>query len=58
MWAGDSAVAIALGGHHTCVLLAGGGVKCWGWNYYGQLGTGDTRDRLSPANVSLGSGEG
>ncbi len=58
MWAGDSAVAIALGSGHTCALLAGGGVKCWGANGYGQLGTGDTSSRSSPVSVSLGSGEG
>ncbi len=52
------ASAIALGNSHSCTLLAGGGVKCWGYNDYGQLGTGDTSNRNSPVSVSVGSGEG
>lgn len=51
----------AVGGSHSCVVLAGS-VKCWGYNYYGQLGLGDTTNRgdkpndmgLSLAVVDLG----
>jgi hypothetical protein len=50
---GDSsiAIAIALGGFHSCIIAFGGGVKCWGSNSYGQLGIGTTSDAWSPVDV-------
>ena len=52
---GGTAVAIAVGFHHTCALLDDGTVSCWGRNYNGQLGDGTTGRKKSPTQtLSLG----
>lgn len=43
--AGTSALEVASGNSHTCARLAGGKLKCWGDNLFGQLGLGDTQRR-------------
>ncbi|KAJ1474415.1 hypothetical protein T484DRAFT_3264942 [Baffinella frigidus] len=47
---GRSAVALVLGHYHSCALLDDASVKCWGRNYDGQLGLGDTLKRGAGAN--------
>lgn len=46
------AVAISAGHMHTCAIKVRGDVYCWGFNDYGQLGTGDTDFHPSPTSVA------
>ena len=51
-------VALVAGLDHTCALLTGGGVDCWGYNDNGQLGTGGTFYTITPTGVmGLWAGE-
>ena len=36
---------ITAGANHTCALFTNARVKCWGFNSYGQCGTGDPQNR-------------
>jgi len=45
-------LAVGAGFGHTCALLTGGGISCWGYNAQGQLGDGTTYQRLIPGPVS------
>ena len=47
--------AIALGGAHSCALLANGTVKCWGLNTFGQLGDGTAVIKKAPVSVRTSS---
>ncbi len=48
----DVVRALELGTDHSCALLFGGQIKCWGDNSRGQLGNGSTASRSRPVEVS------
>ncbi len=54
----DTVSAIALGHHHACAILdSSGGLRCWGYNEYGQLGDETSENRSTPVDVvGLSSG--
>lgn len=37
---GTRALALGAGGRHTCAILPDGALRCWGQNWYGELGIG------------------
>ncbi len=58
---GGTPVQLRSGENHTCARLDTGDVRCWGYNGYGQLGTGDDNSlgdvpgELPPPSIALGA---
>lgn len=53
---GARATSLAAGVHHTCAVLESGKARCWGYGYYGSLGTNDggvVSDPSRQADVQL-----
>ncbi len=53
---GGPVVAIGLGERHSCAIITGGALKCWGYNNFGQIGIGESKQRTinAPVAVNLG----
>lgn len=48
---GGQVKQIDLGNEHSCAVLVNGNLQCWGYNCYGQLGTGDAINRSTPTTI-------
>jgi hypothetical protein len=53
--AGKTPVALTAGYSHSLALCADGTLVAWGYNFYGQLGNGNTTKSLVPLAVSTGA---
>jgi alpha-tubulin suppressor-like RCC1 family protein len=50
-------LSLSAGAQHSCILVPGGGVDCWGENTWGELGYGQADDSDLPVGVvGLSSG--
>lgn len=47
----NNAASLTVGGYHSCALLEGGSIKCWGRNSRGQLGRGNKVNGANPEIV-------
>jgi len=37
--------------YHTCAITTAGGYKCWGHNFYGEIGDNTSTDRFTSVDV-------
>ncbi len=46
--------SISAGASHNAAIKTDGTLWSWGWNNEGQLGTGDTNNKLTPTQIIIG----
>lgn len=51
VWLEEDVVELASSNAFSCAITGSGARYCWGTNLFGQLGTGDTRDRFAPVEM-------
>ncbi|HYX32428.1 MAG TPA: Ig-like domain repeat protein [Oligoflexus sp.] len=49
---------LSSGGSSTCAVLDDDALSCWGYNFEGELGYGDNKDRYMPPSFGLNLGYG
>jgi hypothetical protein len=54
----DSAMSLVGGGYSYCAALTSGGVNCWGYGAYGELGNGAFSNSATPVAVEDVEGSG
>ena len=47
----NTATSVSGGRYHTCAVLSGGTLKCWGYGGFGQLGNGSFDNQYTPVTV-------
>jgi LPXTG-motif cell wall-anchored protein len=52
----DSQKKLSAGAAHTCAIGVSNQVYCWGWNYAGQFGNGNTTDSSTAVSIAGWSG--
>jgi|GEM_PF-634656 len=50
----SNAALVSTGGYHTCAITVGGGLQCWGYNGYGELGDETSSSRRAPVVIHFG----
>lgn len=50
----EPVVGVATGTLFSCALTATGGVRCWGWNYFGQVGNGSDEESIAMPSEVVG----
>jgi len=53
--AGQLVASVTAGGFHTCAVLNGGSLSCWGANEDGQLGNGTMETTTRPTQIANGA---